>query len=128
MFARLDLDMQRRFDANTPGAVELCTDYLGAKRDQGETRWMTLEEFRTLLEAVLNPMNAWFRANLLASHCQTVKDSRGGHIQRWTFSREADVIRPKTASGDIAKDEYTRFNNLTLSCHQPCHSRNQPRL
>ena len=70
MFARLDLDMQRRFDSKHALALwELCTDYLGAKRDQGETRWMTLEEFRTLL--------------------------------------------------GIARDEYTRFNNLTLRVINP---------
>ena len=50
MFARLDLDMQKRFESKYALALwELCTDYLGAKRDYGETPWIQLEDFRTLI-------------------------------------------------------------------------------
>jgi replication initiator protein len=50
MFARLDLDMQKRFESKHALALwELCTDYLGAKRDYGETPWILLEDFRRLM-------------------------------------------------------------------------------
>ena len=50
MFARLDLDMQKRFESKHALALwELCTDYLGAKRDYGETPWIPLEDFRRLM-------------------------------------------------------------------------------
>src|SRR6266853_2175713 len=50
MFARLDLDMQKRFGSKHALALwELCTDYLGAKRDCGETPWIPLEDFRRLM-------------------------------------------------------------------------------
>ena len=97
MFARLDLDMQRRFDhcKHALALWELCTDYLGAKRDQGETRWMTLEEFRTLLEAVLKPYECMVPSN--SSGMLALPNSK--RFKGWTyptmdiFAREADVIR-----------------------------------
>lgn len=50
MFARLDLDMQKRFESKHSLALwELCTDYLGAKRDYGETPWIPLGDFRRLM-------------------------------------------------------------------------------
>ena len=50
IFARLDLDMQKRFDSKHALALwELCTDYLGAKREHGETPWIEVEEFRKLM-------------------------------------------------------------------------------
>jgi hypothetical protein len=50
MFARLDLDMQKRFKSKHSLALwELCTDYLGAKRDYGETPWIELLTFRRLM-------------------------------------------------------------------------------
>jgi hypothetical protein len=50
MYARLDLDMQKRFKSKYSLALwELCIDYLGAKRDCGETPWVPLEKFRELM-------------------------------------------------------------------------------
>ena len=50
MFARLDLDMQKRFKSKYSLALwELCTDYLGAKRNYGETPWIELIKFRRLM-------------------------------------------------------------------------------
>src|SRR6266436_6883221 len=50
MFARLDLDMQKRFKSKHSLALwELCIDYLGAKRDYGETPWIPLDDFYRLM-------------------------------------------------------------------------------
>lgn len=50
MSARLDLDLQKQFKSKYALALwELCTDSLGGKRDSGETPWITLEDFRTLM-------------------------------------------------------------------------------
>jgi hypothetical protein len=50
MFARLDLDLQKQFKSKYALALwELCTDYLGGKRDVGETPWITLADFRKLM-------------------------------------------------------------------------------
>jgi hypothetical protein len=50
MFARLDLDMQKRFKSKHSLALwELCIDYLGAKRDCGETPWIPLDDFYRLM-------------------------------------------------------------------------------
>lgn len=50
MYARLSLLLQNRFESkHALGLWELCTDYLGAKRDYGETPWIPLEDFRKLM-------------------------------------------------------------------------------
>lgn len=50
MYARLDLNLQKRFASKYSMALwELCTDYLGSKRDVGETPWIPLEDFRKLM-------------------------------------------------------------------------------
>src|SRR5262249_24451146 len=50
MFARLDLDMQKRFKSKHSLSLwELCIDYLGAKRDYGETPWIPLDDFYRLM-------------------------------------------------------------------------------
>lgn len=50
MFARLDLDLQKQFKSKYALALwELCTDYLGGKRDVGETPWIALADFRKLM-------------------------------------------------------------------------------
>lgn len=50
MYARLDLGLQRRFYSKYALALwELCADYLGAKRDYGETSWIPLDQFRKLM-------------------------------------------------------------------------------
>lgn len=50
MFARLDLDLQKRFGSKHALTLwELCTDYLGAKRDYGETPWISVDDFRLLM-------------------------------------------------------------------------------
>mgnify|MGYP001198624370 CR=1 FL=1 len=50
MFARLDLDLQKQFKSKYALALwELCTDYLGGKREVGETPWITLADFRKLM-------------------------------------------------------------------------------
>ena len=47
MFARLDLDLQKQFKSKYALALwELCTDYLGGKREAGETPWIALADFR----------------------------------------------------------------------------------
>ena len=50
MFARLDLDLQKQFKSKYALALwELCTDYLGGKREAGETPWIALADFRKLM-------------------------------------------------------------------------------
>lgn len=50
MYARLDLKLQRRFVSKYALALwESCADFLGAKRDYGETSWISLDEFRRLM-------------------------------------------------------------------------------
>jgi hypothetical protein len=54
MYARLCLSLQNKFASKYALTLwELCTDYLGANRDVGETPWITLEHFRLLMG--LNP-------------------------------------------------------------------------
>lgn len=50
MYARLSLLIQNQF-ASKHGLTlwELCVDYLGAKRDAGETPWIGIEDFRKLM-------------------------------------------------------------------------------
>ncbi len=58
MYARIDIDLQKRFASKYSLALwELCTDYLGAKRDYGETPWIQLTDFRQLMgiDAALYP-------------------------------------------------------------------------
>lgn len=50
MYARLSLLLQNRFESKHSLSLwELCTDYLGSKRDYGETPWIPLEDFRKLM-------------------------------------------------------------------------------
>jgi len=50
MYARLDLNMQKRFDSKHALALwELCTDYLGTGRDYGETPFISIMDFRKLM-------------------------------------------------------------------------------
>ena len=50
MYARLDLNLQRRFDSKYGLALwELCADYLGSGREYGETPYIPLEAFRKLM-------------------------------------------------------------------------------
>ncbi len=50
MFARIDLDLQKQFRSRYALALwELCTDYLGAKREYGDTPWIALDDFRRLM-------------------------------------------------------------------------------
>jgi replication initiator protein len=50
MYARLDLNLQRRFNSKYGLALwELCADYLGSGREYGETPYIPLESFRKLL-------------------------------------------------------------------------------
>jgi hypothetical protein len=50
MYARLDLNLQRRFHSKYGLALwELCADYLGSGREYGETPYIPLESFRKLM-------------------------------------------------------------------------------
>ena len=50
LYARLDLSLQNQFDSKYALAIwELCTDYLGAVREHGETPFIPLEQFRKLM-------------------------------------------------------------------------------
>ena len=50
MYARLSLLVQNRFESKHALTLwELCVDYLGAKRDYGETPWIDLDTFRKLM-------------------------------------------------------------------------------
>ena len=61
MYARLCLSLQNKFDSKHALALwELCTDYLGSKRDYGETPWITLEDFRKLMGIEDSPYYAAF--------------------------------------------------------------------
>jgi hypothetical protein len=50
MYARLDLNLQNRFESKHAQALwELCVDYLGHRRGYGETPYIRLEQFRKLM-------------------------------------------------------------------------------
>src|SRR5262245_9404426 len=50
MYARLSLSMQNKFESKHAQALwELSADYLGAERDYGETPFIAVETFRTLM-------------------------------------------------------------------------------
>ena len=50
IYARLDLNLQKQFDSKYGLALwELCTDYLGASREYGETSFIPLEDYRKLM-------------------------------------------------------------------------------
>ena len=50
MYARLDLNLQRRFNSKYGLALwELCADSLGSGREYGETRYIPVELFRKLM-------------------------------------------------------------------------------
>lgn len=50
MYARISLSLQNKFKGKHAQALwELCTDYLHETEGYGETRWITLDEFRELM-------------------------------------------------------------------------------
>ena len=50
VFARLNINIQNKFQSKHSLALyELCIDYLGSKREEGETPFIELEKFRTLM-------------------------------------------------------------------------------
>ncbi len=50
IYARLDLNLQKRFDSKYGLALwEICTDYLGSSREYGETPFIELDEYRKLI-------------------------------------------------------------------------------
>ena len=50
MYARLSLLVQNRFESKHALTLwELCVDYLGAKRDCGETPWIDINDFRRIM-------------------------------------------------------------------------------
>ena len=50
MYAKLDLSLQNRFlSKHTQALWELCTDYLGAAREYGETPFISVETFRKIM-------------------------------------------------------------------------------
>jgi hypothetical protein len=50
MYARLDLNLQNRFESKHAQALwELCVDYLGHRREYGETPYIGLEHFKKLM-------------------------------------------------------------------------------
>ena len=50
MYARLSLLVQNRFESKHALTLwELCVDYLGAKRDCGETPWIDIDAFRKIM-------------------------------------------------------------------------------
>jgi hypothetical protein len=50
MYARISLSMQNKFGSKYAQALwELCVDYLGAARQQGETRFIPVERYREIM-------------------------------------------------------------------------------
>ena len=50
MYARLDLSLQNRFESKHAQVLwELCTDYLGAAREQGETPFIPIDSYRKIM-------------------------------------------------------------------------------
>jgi hypothetical protein len=50
IYARLDLNLQKKFNSKYGLALwEICTDYLGASREYGETPFIDLEDYRKLM-------------------------------------------------------------------------------
>ena len=53
MYARLDLELQKQFESKYALALwELCTDYLGSEREQGETPFIPLEHARKIMGTI----------------------------------------------------------------------------
>jgi len=56
MYARLCLSLQNKFDSkHTLALWEHCTDYLGAKRDYGETPWIDIDRFHKIMGVAESP-------------------------------------------------------------------------
>jgi hypothetical protein len=50
IYARINLSLQNKFESKHAQTLwELCTDYLGAVREQGETPYIPLDQFRDLM-------------------------------------------------------------------------------
>jgi hypothetical protein len=50
MYARISLSMQNKFDSKYAQALwEICVDYLGTARQQGETPFITIERYREMM-------------------------------------------------------------------------------
>lgn len=64
MYARLDLNLQKQFESKYSLALwELCTDYLGAGREYGETPFILIELFRKLMGLTENMYPAFMNFN-----------------------------------------------------------------
>ena len=64
MYARINLSMQNRFESKHAQALwELCTDYLGAGRNVGETAYIGLDRFRKLMGIAKDMYPAFMRFN-----------------------------------------------------------------
>jgi len=64
IYARLCLSLQNKFESKYALTLwELCTDYLGSKRDYGETPWIEIDSFRDLMGIGENEYRAFRDVN-----------------------------------------------------------------
>jgi len=64
IYARLCLSLQNKFESKYALTLwELCTDYLGSKRDYGETPWIKIDDFRNLMGIGKNEYRAFRDVN-----------------------------------------------------------------
>lgn len=64
IYARLCLSLQNKFESKYALTLwELCTDYLGSKRDYGETPWLDIDTFRDLMGIGANEYRAFRDVN-----------------------------------------------------------------
>jgi hypothetical protein len=64
IYARLCLSLQNKFESKYSLTLwELCTDYLGSKRDYGETPWIEIDTFRDLMGIGENEYRAFRDVN-----------------------------------------------------------------
>jgi hypothetical protein len=64
IYARLCLSLQNRFESKYSLTLwEICTDYLGSKRDHGETPWIEINGFRDLMGLGDNEYSAFRDVN-----------------------------------------------------------------
>src|SRR6516165_4233976 len=64
IYARLCLSLQNKFESKYALTLwELCTDYLGSKRDYGETPWIEIDNFRELMGIDIHEYRAFRDVN-----------------------------------------------------------------
>ena len=113
MYARLCLSLQNRFESKHALTLwELCVDYLGAKRDDGETPWINLDDLRKIIgvensdyygatfkhlqQKILTPAVA--EITLLSDFTVTVAyQQQGRKVMALKFTMQRKAMRPALA-------------------------------